>query len=207
MGVFGPGSGGLGDVNVRVAGVHAIANGLGIHIEGTNIIVDGNVVRDNPFEGILVANQSEGAEVIVRNNRADGNFSGIEVYLAGEAGLRLSGNVVTGNVVGFVLADGIAGSVAFNRATVNRGMGFYISGENIHVVGNVSTRNGGGTDAEIFSRDGFMSDCRSCRFSQNRSSYNRGWGIFDGNPDTNLYTDNRCTGNALGSSDPSALCE
>jgi hypothetical protein len=162
----------------------------GIFLTGDANVVESNVFLNSFFVGVLLA----GNDNIVRLNRVEGSA------LLG-LGVLGTGNTISRNLALRNDGDGIGvlgepSIVEANRAAYNGSNGFVIAGTAVTVSLNIATHN---------ALAGFLVEASDSIFDRNRSAYNVGFGIEDVGSG-NEYTDNRCTGNGAGASDPPGLC-
>ena len=103
---------------------------------------------------------------------------------------------------GFLFVGG-ANTVEANQSSYNGGGGFIFCCDDNSTVSLNHAEGNGLNGFEVFASTGNT-------FTRNRSSNNgrpaSGFGIADFRPGSNTYTDNLCTGNGLGDSDPPGLC-
>jgi parallel beta-helix repeat protein len=211
-----------GSFGVVLFGNSANGIGDGIAIRSSSAtIIDSNTPAGNDGSGIAVLDGSTGT-TIIRNVATRNGISGIE--LADSDGNTLTNNTADGILLrransntlsnnqardneghGFELYDSDNNALSGNQARDNEGHGFRVhSSDNNTLKGNLAESN---------THNGFhTADSNGNSFSDNGSHRNGDWGFFDGlhgQPvaGANAYSRNYCTGNSLGGSSPSGLCQ
>jgi parallel beta-helix repeat protein len=213
---------------VTVRGLEVKNCAIGIStttLSGDSTIAD-NFVHDNLFAGI----GPDSSNCTITDNRAENNRWGFNLT-EGSAGCHVVGNTAKHNrETGFLFDAGRDHTVTANKAKENGGHGFFFfDGSSGNTIGdNTAEKNAGdgfafglGTSgsssnnivihntAEKNAGDGFAAGnaSSSIRFEKNWAEKNGGFGFNDDtSPPANTYTDNRCTKNTAGGSDPSGLC-
>jgi hypothetical protein len=166
----------------------------GVVLTGDDNAVEGNVVIDALVAGILLNGNRNTASL----NRAEGTALFGLAILGGDA--VVSRNVALQNGGDGIAVAGDNAVLTGNRAAYNGSAGFVLDGAGLTVTGNVAAANG---------LDGFAVFAGDSTFERNRGDHNGGFGIVElepAIPPTNVYRSDRCTGNALGPSNPPGLC-
>lgn len=173
----------------------------------TGVTVRNCVLQD--FETGIVLRQSDGNTLTANTiARVDRGF-----WLDGSDGNTLTGNSVTDAIdwFGYGVFDGSDGNeLRANTTSAVRGVGFMVWASSNNVLAdNVATKSGDGFGANEVGTVGNV-------FTGNTSNDNTGWGMGDQTPlfgggtgdagTDNTYSNNSCSGNGAGSSDPPGLC-
>ena len=206
------------DIGIEGNGVADTLVSLVQVLDSCNTGISFSLIGVNRIEGCIVRNTTGtvkdvgliGGDGIV----VDGETNTVHLCRAeSNAGQGLAvhgtGNTVTRNIVLHSGSDGVV--IGGSGATVMQNQSNYSDtgeGFKIEGAGHVVSRNIAISNAE----DGLTVSATGSTFDRNRSNSNGGFGILDtstgdGTSGTaNTYTDNVCTGNDLGDSDPLDLC-
>jgi len=171
--------------------IQGASNIIGTDGDGVNDENEGNIIRENTLNGILVDGTGN-------NNRISGNVIGLDQ--SGNTKPNLANGIeIAGasNRVG-VLGDGVSDSLEANTIHRNGQIGVYIHNNGNIVSGN-SIRFNGDDGIYVYSASGNLigtnGNNNGDAEERNTISSNIGWGIF-----LNLATETTISGNRVGTS-------
>ncbi len=190
-----------GNVNGVVS--NNIANNNGAHgIASTgsvNGVVSNNTANDNGVHGIRVDNVNLGG--VVSNNNAHRNGDA-GFHVSGTMAGALTGNHASGNELGFVIVNDVAGNFSSNTASANAGHGFQFNDvlAGATFSNNTAIGNGFNADGDLLdaTASGFVFNSNAGNFFGNTATNNASDGFaFDNNAITGQFAFNTALGNGV----------